>query len=80
LKKTVYIDPDTNNLCHCEDDFYKTCPLRAASKLDCREAIVAITFIDREAESEQVSESIRSLDPALKNLIDPLRDLVNKIK
>lgn len=80
LKKTVYIDPDSGNVCQCAGDFFKTCPLKAANDLKCKEAIVSITFIERDQEVEKASKSIRSLDPALKTLRDPLRDLISKIK
>jgi hypothetical protein len=76
----VYIDPDSGNVCQCEEEFSKTCPLKAANNLKCKEAIVSVTFIERDTEVEKASESIRALDPALKTLRDPLRDLVSKLK
>lgn len=80
FKKTVYVEPESGNVCQCMGDFYKTCPLKAANNLKCREAIVSITYIERDQEIEEVSESIRAIDPSLKTLKDPLRDLVSKIK
>ena len=80
LKKTVYIDKASGNICHCQGDFYKACPLRVASQLDCKEAIMSVTFIDRDPSGEKASESVRELDESLKDLIDPLKDLVTKIK
>lgn len=80
LKKIVYVDPDSNNICQCAGDFFKTCPLKAINNLKCREAIVSITFIERDQEVEKASEAIRALDPVLKTLMDPMKDLVSKIK
>jgi hypothetical protein len=41
---------------------------------------MSVTFIDRGTSGEKASESVRELDESLKGLIDPLKDLVTKIK
>lgn len=45
LKRVVYVDQETGHICSCQGDFYKTCPLRNASALDCFEAVVTISKV-----------------------------------
>ncbi len=47
LEKMVFID-DEQNVCFCDKQFSKTCAVRIANSLSCREAIVRITFLDGE--------------------------------
>lgn len=70
--RIVYFDEETGALCQCKGNFWKTCPLRAANDLPCKESIISITPVDR---SDEDSES---LDKALLGFSDRIRDLSQK--
>lgn len=79
VKRTVHYDAETEVLCHCDGDFWKTCSLRVAHKLPCKEAIISITPIVR-GDTDPADEGVRSLDQSLAQLSDGLRSLQQKFK
>ena len=80
LKRTVFYDEESGELCQCEGEFWKTCSLRVANELPCQEAIVSITPINRNREGDPAPSSVRSIDTALADLEDGLRHLNKKLK
>ena len=79
LRRTVLYLPDTNTLCSCDGNFWKTCSLRVKGQLPCQEAIVTITPINRD-EVDPADPSVRSIDKSLAKLTNNLRNLENKFK
>ena len=79
LKRTVYYEEDTDQLCSCGGDFWKTCSLRVANQLVCQAAIVSITPIDR-GEKDPAGSGVRSLDETLAKLKDSLRHMDSNFK
>lgn len=77
LLRTVYFDEDSGAFCQCQGSFWKTCPLRAANDLPCRESILSITPVERSTGS-LVPDSISSLDEAFQEVTDKLLDLSRK--
>ena len=73
LIKTVYVDEDSENICSCKDDFYKTCPIRAANNLECFQSVIALTRIEDRDES-LTADGIRAIDKKFNGLLDPLKD------
>lgn len=79
LRRTVLYAEDTNSLCSCDGNFWKTCSLRVKGELPCQEAIVTITPINR-TDVDPAKSSTRSIDESLTKLTDNLRNLENKFK
>ena len=79
IKRTVFLDPESGQLCSCQNGFWKTCSLRVKQQLPCEEAIVSITPVNRE-EKDPAAPGVRSLDAQLAGLTDSLRHLEKKIK
>lgn len=74
LRMTVFYDEDTDEFCHCTGDFYKTCPLRAAHDLPCKDSIVRISPVAPNDDPKAARET-RSLDASLGDLKHSLRKL-----
>lgn len=79
VKRTVFYDEDTGEICTCSGKFWKTCSLRVAAGLPCREAIVSITPVVRN-DVDPAPLATRSVDEALAGLTDQLRSLKDKFK
>ena len=79
LKRTVFYDEETGELCSCDGNFWKTCSLRVKNQLPCQEAIITITPIQRD-EKDPAEPGTRSIDSRLANLSHALRHLEDKIK
>lgn len=79
LKRTVYMDEESGNICTCQGSFWKTCSLRVANQLPCKESIISVTPIERD-EKDPASLEIRSIDAKLADLTDSLRHLKGKFK
>ncbi len=77
LKRIVFFDEETQTLCQCQGDFWKTCPLRARGSLPCTESIISITPIDR-TDGPLIPDQVRSLDVKLKDLTDKMKLLSKK--
>lgn len=74
VKRTVFYDEETGQMCFCAGNFWKTCSLRVKNNLPCRESIVSITSIERD-EKDPADDAVRSLDEKLSNLTDQLRHM-----
>lgn len=79
LKRTVFLDEESGEMCFCEGDFWKTCSLRVRNQLPCFEAVVTITPVKR-TETDPADPGARSLDRSLADLTDSLRHLESKFK
>ncbi len=75
LKLTVYYNKEDEVFCHCSGDFYKTCSLRQINELPCKESIVSISPIERDASDYDAQESIRSMNENLSDLQHSLRGI-----
>lgn len=75
--RVVFYDEETGEFCQCRGGFWKTCPLRAANDLPCKESVVSITPVDR-SDVDNSADPITSLDSKLKNLNDKLKALHKK--
>lgn len=80
LKRTVFYDEDTREFCSCEGDFYKTCALRVVNQLPCRESIVRISPVIRDAPPEKAPKGVRSIDQKLRDLEHALKGINEKFK
>jgi len=47
LSKVVHIS-DSNDVCFCDNGFYKTCVARIANNLVCQESLIRITPVSRD--------------------------------
>lgn len=79
VKKTVLFLEAEGIFCHCDGDYYKTCPLKNANDLPCQEAIIGIHFIDRNSE-DLADPVIRSLNSEFNKLKHSIRHLETKLK
>ena len=80
LRRTVYINKETEDFCSCQGDFYKVCPLRVSQDLPCFEAVVKVIPVKRQDPTFDADEATRSLDASLKNLKSSLKGLSDKFK
>jgi len=65
LNKIVYIS-DNDEICYCEESFYKTCISRIANDLPCCEMMVRFTPVDREGGSDSTRAGDDDLLDAMK--------------
>lgn len=63
LLLTTYYEKETDQLCTCSGDFYKGCPLRAASDLPCQQSVVRISPMEKDE-----LELDKSLDQVMNTL------------
>lgn len=64
----VFVIDEAGNLCSCKNEFYKTCPLRAANNLPCQEAIFRIMPIQRTNQKE--SDNSEDITPNFNRALD----------
>lgn len=67
LTKVVLITED-DEVCFCDSDFRKTCSVRLAGHLPCREMIIRFTPVDRLDDEEKLPEYITAISGNLKNV------------
>lgn len=68
LRRTIFYDKESETLCSCSGNFYKTCALRLANNLPCEESFVHISPIKRENETDPTDDVLKALNELNKKI------------
>jgi len=68
-----------NNVCMCDDNFYKTCKVRISNNLNCKKSIIRITHLESEPTNDNYDSSINSLDKRLRNIRSSFKETIEHL-